>query len=553
MREEQSQQLIQFATTLHEQQGSEDSILQATLKHMGRAVEAEGGCIIAFAEDASVQQVYALGAQSTSHSTRRAVWANLLHYGVIGLVYYGQQIVALRNIKTDPRWSDVSQISFLARQGSAIAVPIQSKKQVLAVLLLTHPQIDYFNPEHGQYLKAAANVAAPALRTARSLAQANRGMLTYQMLFEHTLVPMLLTDRTGIIRIANHEAARYVGFNTRDLQGVTLQDLNIDINSQGDLNELEPDEERFLTTSVYDIEGREIPTMIRIRQLDYNGEQLLEWMLQDISAQMELEQLRRDLTAMVYHDLRGPLSNVQASMLTLNRLLNDDANAVVQRMLELGQRSVRQVKHMVDGLLDIQRLEAGSSILNRQPTDLPDLLREVFELTQPMAAEVMQTIVIKAAPNLPRLSVDRDMVMRVLLNLVENAIKYTPERSLIEIYAGVQDGNVVVRVRDNGPGIAPEMRQQVFDKFSRIRYQDVPKGIGLGLAFCRLATEAHGGRIWVESDGRTGSDFIVSLPLVYNQDISEEETLDADLGAGEDSSAFNGTPHPHREVLSTSQ
>ncbi|MCA9913757.1 MAG: hypothetical protein KC496_10430, partial [Anaerolineae bacterium] len=276
-----------------------------------------------------------------------------------------------------------------------------------------------------------------------------------------------------------------------------------------------------------------------------------EWMLQDISAQMELEQLRRDLTSMVYHDLRGPLSNVQAAMITLNRMLDDSANPVIQRMLELGQRSTRQLKQMVDGLLDIQRLEEGSNMLNRQVTNLHDVLQDVFALTQPIASEVQQTIVLKISPALPLLSVDSDMLTRVLLNLVENAIKYTPERGIIELHANAQGGELIVKVRDNGPGIPPEMRHHVFDKFSRIRYSNAPKGVGLGLAFCRLAVEAHEGRIWVESDGRTGSDFIFSLPLASNRYIPEEETIEADMGAGKDPNVLPETP-PHHKAISAS-
>ncbi len=548
MRDESASQLIQFATTLHENQGSEDQILQTILKHMGRVCQATQGCIISFDAAAQVQQVYALGAQSASHSTRREVWENLLHYGVVGLAYYGRQVVTLRNLRTDPRWSDVSQISFLPSEGSAAAVPICRDDSILAVALLTHPRVDTFQRDHAEYLEAAAKIAAPALQTAHRLEQSTQVITSYQTLFDNTLVPMLLTDDAGIIRNANKEAGKYLGFNRADLQGVSLQDLNVSVETQEELAGLAEDEERFITTSIYDIEGREIPTMIRIRHLEYNGEHVLEWMLQDISTQMELEQLRRDLTSMVYHDLRGPLSNVQAAMLTLNRMLDGTENPVIQRMLELGQRSTRQLKQMVDGLLDIQRLEDGSNMLNRQVTNLHDTLHDVFALTQPIASEVQQTIVLKIAPALPLLFIDSDMMIRVLLNLVENAIKYTPERGIIELHANAQGGELVVKVRDNGPGIPPEMRYHVFDKFSRIRHTNAPKGVGLGLAFCRLAVEAHEGRIWVESDGRTGSDFIFSLPLANNRYVPDDETVEADIGAGSDPKVLPETPPRHNAI-----
>jgi signal transduction histidine kinase len=105
------------------------------------------------------------------------------------------------------------------------------------------------------------------------------------------------------------------------------------------------------------------------------------------------------------------------------------------------------------------------------------------------------------------------MILRVVTNLIENAVKYTPHGGFIKLGAEVQDNMVRVSVADSGPGIPQNMQNQIFDKFSRIKYNGAPKGVGLGLAFCRLAVEAHGGRIWVESEPGHGSNFVFSLPL----------------------------------------
>jgi signal transduction histidine kinase len=107
---------------------------------------------------------------------------------------------------------------------------------------------------------------------------------------------------------------------------------------------------------------------------------------------------------------------------------------------------------------------------------------------------------------------DVEMIRRVMINLLENAIKYTRSPGRITVFGRREGGAVVVGVRDSGPGIAPQDQKTVFEKFARLA-QDGPKGLGLGLAFCRLAVEAHGGSIWVESELGQGSTFAFSLPM----------------------------------------
>ena len=105
------------------------------------------------------------------------------------------------------------------------------------------------------------------------------------------------------------------------------------------------------------------------------------------------------------------------------------------------------------------------------------------------------------------------MIERVIGNLIDNAIKYTPENGVIAISSASSGSEVYVRVKDSGPGIPLDAQQSIFDKFARVRYRDAPRGVGLGLAFCKLAVEAHGGRIWVQSNAEMGSVFTCALPI----------------------------------------
>jgi two-component system sensor histidine kinase KdpD len=106
--------------------------------------------------------------------------------------------------------------------------------------------------------------------------------------------------------------------------------------------------------------------------------------------------------------------------------------------------------------------------------------------------------------------------------MIINAIKYSPRRGRVRVVAGEHEGNIRFSVSDEGPGIPPEHQRRIFDKFARVQHKDAPSGVGLGLAFCRLAVEAHGGNIWVESTPGQGSTFICTLPLVEPTASSHE-------------------------------
>jgi signal transduction histidine kinase len=150
------------------------------------------------------------------------------------------------------------------------------------------------------------------------------------------------------------------------------------------------------------------------------------------------------------------------------------------------------------------------------------MMADALQLVQPIGEEADVKLELDVT-KLPPALMDIDMITRVVINLTENGIKYTPKGGQIWLSAKQVDNMVEISVRDTGPGIPEEMRVRVFDKFSRVKYKDAPKGVGLGLAFCRLAVEAHGGKIWVESDGTNGSDFKFTLPIETSREPEKED------------------------------
>jgi signal transduction histidine kinase len=232
------------------------------------------------------------------------------------------------------------------------------------------------------------------------------------------------------------------------------------------------------------------------------------------------EQVQRDLRAMTFHDLRAPLTVIQTSVTAAERLMQSGKIESASEMMRTANQSARQMGRMVKGLLDVERLEEGRAVVNRQPIPLNKLLVEAGDLALPLVRTAEQTLVFDLPAELPPVLIDPDMIVRVIVNLTENATKYSPRGGAITIAARIHANSlgtpeaVVVSVIDQGPGVPPHLRSDVFDKYFRVKHDGVARGVGLGLAFCRLAVEAHGGSIWIDSAEGGGSVFAFTLPVV---------------------------------------
>jgi signal transduction histidine kinase len=196
----------------------------------------------------------------------------------------------------------------------------------------------------------------------------------------------------------------------------------------------------------------------------------------------------------------------------LENILPLENEPAIKSLLSIAVRSTERIQRLTNSLLDLRRLEAGQPISNPQPHAVAEIVADSIDAVQASADSKHQVIETKLAAVLPPVMVDGEMIRRVLINLLENAIKYTPQGSRIEVGAQPQGEVVQIWVQDGGPGIPPAEQERIFDKFTRLRSAAGQHGFGLGLAYCRLAVEAHGGRIWVESQPDQGACFRFTLP-----------------------------------------
>ena len=150
--------------------------------------------------------------------------------------------------------------------------------------------------------------------------------------------------------------------------------------------------------------------------------------------------------------------------------------------------------------------------MDQRSIDLGTLIAKAIDEVLPIATNREQQINTRIPKDLPPVLVDEDMILRVLINLLENASKFAPSQGTITVTVNSKKDWVQVQVHDKGSGIPAAYHERIFDKFTQLRLKDKPGGLGVGLAFCRIAVEGHGGRIWVKSDTGKGATFYFTLP-----------------------------------------
>lgn len=252
---------------------------------------------------------------------------------------------------------------------------------------------------------------------------------------------------------------------------------------------------------------------------DENGQAVgLLMVFTDVTEARELAQAREDLSSMIVHDLRGPLTAIMTSLGFLDEIvpLDNPLRPAVQQTAEVSLRATRKLLNLVDSLLDISKLESGVIVLDREPMQLGPLCSHVMDELKPVAKAMEVNLTANIPDQLPILSVDTDKIERVLLNLVDNAIKFTPAGGEVNITAYPEPDSAFVRVEvcDTGTGIPDEYKNQLFDRYVQLNGQKGRRrGTGLGLTFCRMAVEAHGGRIWIEDNPAGGAVFNFTLPV----------------------------------------
>jgi two-component system sensor histidine kinase KdpD len=227
--------------------------------------------------------------------------------------------------------------------------------------------------------------------------------------------------------------------------------------------------------------------------------------------EIEAERLRTNLLSSLSHDLRTPLGAIEGAASTLLDSGEAIAPAGRRELLLAVLEESRRMNRLIGNLLEMVKVESGLVEVRKEWQPLEEVVGiALLRLDAQLAGRGVQT---HLPADLPLVAIDGLLIEQVLINLLDNAAKYTPAGSPIDIGAEAEDGTVIVEVADRGSGIPREEEERVFQKFTRLADQAGPRGAGLGLAICRGIVTAHGGRIWVEPRPGGGARFRFSLPM----------------------------------------
>ncbi|MCC7361882.1 MAG: GAF domain-containing protein [Anaerolineales bacterium] len=441
--------------------------------------------------------------------------------GIAGWVAQHNEPIIVPDVRADKRFFQGLDERSGFQTRALACVPVRQNRRAIGVIEVVNPATGVFDPDTLAQLDSLAALAGAAIAQAQHVAELQAAENRFAGLFEDSLDPILISDLDGVVTDANHSAVGFFGYRREELVGLRIHILHrvkTDSLTAGRYAPLLNGEPISYETRITTKAGAEVPVEVHAKLIQRDGEQFIYWIQHDLSERLALEELRNDLISMIVHDLRSPLGNMVSALDLLRGAVPAD-DEMVTSLLTIAGRSGARLARLVDSLLDLRRLEVGELGVNRLPVDLGGLFTEALEQVEPSAAGKRLSLRASVPPELPPAGADADLIRRVIINLLDNAIKYTPPDGQITLSAKRTGPNLTVSVRDTGPGVPEGERQRVFDKFMSVQREAGPKGLGLGLAFCKLAVEAHGGAIWVDSGRGPGATFSFTLPLAATAEL----------------------------------
>ncbi len=482
-----------------------------------------------------VQHGYDLSMFDDPAATHRRVSWNS---GVAGHVAQTGRAVLLRDVA--PESVLLLPTPAAAPIRAELAVPLRAEGQVLAVLVLDSPRSDAFAEAALAQANRLCTRTAPALQQAlqqRALLESNHHM---QQIFGSSLpIGLGLFDLHGQVLRTNpgwasalglspDEAAR-IRYIPLDLVEVLLPRLSnpAELTRLCEQDQQEPESVQIVTLRLHKPDQEVQITSVPTR--DAQGQLVGRlWAVQDMARDREVDRLKHEFVSIVSHELRTPLTSILGyTELLLARTFDpNDQRQFVQTV----HQQAEHLAKLVEDLLSVSRIEAGTMQLSRWRIALDQIINQ---LTAQIGALDRHKLVIQLADQLPAAYIDRDKIWQVLFNLLTNAIKYSPDGG--EITLSVHHATtlpadhppgrwLLVQVRDQGIGIAPEDLPRIWERFYRVDNTNTRRigGTGLGLSIARALVELHGGRIWVESEVGRGSIFSFTLPIDESELLLEQ-------------------------------
>jgi PAS domain S-box-containing protein len=369
-----------------------------------------------------------------------------------------------------------------------------------------------FEPSEIDLLSTLASQTAVLVENARLFQSAEGGRRRLAAILASTTDAVLVTDRDDRILLVNPAAERAFGVAAQTVVGHKIGEAGLEpVLARVFKEPLSSADSEALTEEVPLPDGHTLYASVSAI-LSADGERLGRVaVMRDITHFKELDELKSEFVATVSHDLRAPLTFMRgyATMLPMVGELSEQQSEYVEKILQ----GVSQMNVLIDDLLDLGRIEAGVG-LERKPCHLGAIVVEAVDGMRVRAAAKGITLHLESTAGVAVIAGDAALLRQSVMNLVDNAIKYTPSGGRISVGLSVRNNQAVIRVADTGIGIAPDDQVRLFEKFYRVKRRDTAsvEGTGLGLAIVKSIVERHEGRVWVDSELGKGSSFYISLP-----------------------------------------
>jgi two-component system phosphate regulon sensor histidine kinase PhoR len=357
-------------------------------------------------------------------------------------------------------------------------------------------------------LTKAFNIMSVRLRDQLSDLETERGKLA--AVLQEMTDGVLIVDSEERIQLINPAAQRMFGVEQEHAIGNTLAEAlrhhqPFELWQRSRLTgSMQSESFEVVSTKIY-LQGAAAPL-----EKSLPGSTLM--LFHDITQQKQIETMRRDFISNVSHELRTPLAALKALTETLQTGALDDPPAA-HRFLEQMETEVDALSLMVTELLELSRIESGRVPLERKPVRPIEIIFPAYERLNLQAERADLTITVDCPEDLPPIMADANRVQQVIVNLLHNAVKFTPQGGQIILRAQAHNSAILFSVRDSGIGISSENLPRIFERFYKVDRARATSGTGLGLAIARHLVEAHGGRIWAESELSKGSIFYFTIPL----------------------------------------
>src|SRR4026208_1406399 len=358
--------------------------------------------------------------------------------GIAGSAARDGRGVVVQNVAQDKHYSEADKFGGVEMR-SVVVAPIQAQGRVIGILEAINPVARSFDPDALLVMTGIGGLAGTTIQNAQLFERLQGAHQRYRELFDDSIDPMFITDWEGHIIEANRQAVLLSGYTDETLRTLTIDQVHeVNWNKTGmEFETLRENHTCSYESSLHMQDDSHSPVEVYARRVEFEETDSIQWILRDITERKELDGLREDLTAMIYHDLRSPLGNIVSSLDVLYSMVPEDDKETVLSILKIAENSTDRIQRLVSSLLDVNRLESGQPVMDQKVVDSLALIKEAVEDVKPVVTGRRLILQLDLPDALPPIWVDEDMARRVLINLMENSVKFTPPDGKLE--AGASD------------------------------------------------------------------------------------------------------------------